>query len=256
MNLTFDPAAADVYRSPSQRIRVLTERWASENLYCPGCGAERLRKRENNSPVRDFVCEACKEEFELKSQKKPFGKAVADGAYSTMIERLGSRENPNLMLLHYDAIRLSVVSLTVVPKQFFIPDIVKVRSPLSARARRAGWIGCNILLELVPSAGRIFLIRDRVPEARPSVLHNWKQTLFLRKNHEIDRRRWLLDVMSIVDRMGRREFTLSEVYGFEQWIGERHPGNRHVRAKIRQQLQVLRGNGYIEFIGGGRYRRL
>ena len=29
----------------------------------------------------------------------------------------------------------------------------------------------------------------------------------------------------------------------------------HIRDKIRQQLQVLRDLGFLEFFGGGRYRR-
>jgi type II restriction enzyme len=33
-----------------------------------------------------------------------------------------------------------------------------------------------------------------------------------------------------------------------------HPDNRHVPDKIRQQLQVLRDLGFVEFLGGGRYR--
>jgi hypothetical protein len=36
---------------------------------------------------------------------------------------------------------------------------------------------------------------------------------------------------------------------------ERYPNNRHVRAKLRQQLQRLRDLGLIEFLGGGLYRR-
>ncbi len=35
-----------------------------------------------------------------------------------------------------------------------------------------------------------------------------------------------------------------------------HPGNRHVRPKIRQQLQILRDLGSIEFLAGGRYQAL
>jgi hypothetical protein len=35
-----------------------------------------------------------------------------------------------------------------------------------------------------------------------------------------------------------------------------HPANRHVRDKIRQQLQVLRDLGLIEFLGRGGYRSL
>ena len=30
--------------------------------------------------------------------------------------------------------------------------------------------------------------------------------------------------------------------------------NRHVRPKIRQQLQVLRDLGLLDFLGGGSYR--
>jgi type II restriction enzyme len=33
-----------------------------------------------------------------------------------------------------------------------------------------------------------------------------------------------------------------------------HPQNRNIEAKIRQQLQMLRDHGLIEFLGNGRYR--
>ena len=38
-----------------------------------------------------------------------------------------------------------------------------------------------------------------------------------------------------------QEFTLLDIYRFESVISAHHPGNRHVREKIRQQLQVLPG---------------
>lgn len=50
------------------------------------------------------------------------------------------------------------------------------------------------------------------------------------------------------------EFTLREVYGYEDVLSERHPDNNYVRAKVRQQLQVLRDRGVLEFLGGGEYR--
>ena len=49
---------------------------------------------------------------------------------------------------------------------------------------------------------------------------------------------------------------LADVYKFENYLGELHPDNHHVRDKIRQQLQVLRDAGILEFIGRGRYRVL
>lgn len=36
----------------------------------------------------------------------------------------------------------------------------------------------------------------------------------------------------------------------------RYPENRHVREKLRQQLQRLRDLGLVELLGGGTYRRL
>jgi hypothetical protein len=33
-----------------------------------------------------------------------------------------------------------------------------------------------------------------------------------------------------------------------------HPANRNVQAKIRQQLQVLRDLGHLDFLGNGSYR--
>ena len=44
-------------------------------------------------------------------------------------------------------------------------------------------------------------------------------------------------------RTGRPDFTLNDLYAFEARLSALHPANRHVRAKIRQQLQVLRAPG-------------
>lgn len=50
------------------------------------------------------------------------------------------------------------------------------------------------------------------------------------------------------------EFTLAHVYAHAASLAKLHPNNRHVRDKIRQQLQVLRDLGLLEFLGGGSYR--
>jgi type II restriction enzyme len=109
------------------------------------------------------------------------------------------------------------------------------------------------LLDRIPEAGRIFVLRDGIPEPKDSVLDRWKQTLFLRRAG-VEKRGWLLEVMKAVDLIGRREFDLNDVYAFEERLSAVYPGNNNVRPKIRQQLQVLRDNGYLEFLGGGRYR--
>lgn len=92
----------------------------------------------NNSPLADFLCGSCSEEFELKSQKSRFGAKVADGAYKTKCERLAASNNPNLLLMNYDVKSLSVINLLIVPKHFFVREIIEERKPLAATARRTG----------------------------------------------------------------------------------------------------------------------
>ena len=41
---------------------------------------------------------------------------------------------------------------------------------------------------------------------------------------------------------------------FEDHLARLHPMNKHIRPKIRQQLQVLRDHGIVEFLGKGLYR--
>ncbi|MGO4871535.1 MAG: DpnI domain-containing protein [Roseiarcus sp.] len=252
MKLSFEESRQAAYDSGSQKARVLTEAWASTQAFCPNCGAERLSKFHNNRPVADFYCANCNEEFELKSQKSKFGPRVVDGAYRTMCERLAAQNNPNLMLLNYSP-AAGVDNLLVVPKHFFVTDIIEERKPLGASARRAGWVGCNILLSCVPDAGKIYIVRDRIVLERQSVLEQWRKTMFLR-NESAGSRGWLLNVLKCVEDLRAQEFGLGDVYAFEARLSGLYPMNKHVRQKIRQQLQVLRDRGYLEFLGRGRYR--
>ncbi len=52
----------------------------------------------------------------------------------------------------------------------------------------------------------------------------------------------------------KQVFTLKDAYSFEARLALIHIRNRHIRPKIRQQLQVLRDLGYLEFMGRGIYR--
>lgn len=79
------------------------------------------------------------------------------GAYSTMIDRITSSDNPDLFVMQYST-DFQVVNLTLIPKFFFTPSIIEKRKPLSANAKRAGWIGCNILYSDIPKQGKIAII--------------------------------------------------------------------------------------------------
>lgn len=143
------------FDSGSQNARVWTEGWVARQLYFLNCGAPHVTKLPNNSPVADFSCAACAEEYELKSQARSIGAKIVVGAHRTMLERLAANNNPNLILLSYHRDERRVVNLSVVPKQFFTPAIIEECKPLAPTAKRAGWIGCNIRLSEIPDAGKI-----------------------------------------------------------------------------------------------------
>lgn len=241
------------YSSGSQSARAWTERWVGDWVYCPNCGNQKINPFPNNSPVADFFCSSCSEEYELKSQKTAFKKKVLDGAYDSKCERLAASNNPNLFLLNYDLKQLSVVNLLIVPKHFFVPEIIEKRKPLAATARRAGWIGSNILLDQIPDSGKIFILKNGVPQPKDAVLAEWKKTLFLR-SEPLEARSWLIEVMKCVESIGENEFELDDVYRFERQLSELYPNNQNVRPKIRQKLQELRDHGFLDFISRGRYR--
>jgi type II restriction enzyme len=252
MKLGFEEAQSP-YTSGTQSARLWTERWVRDQMYCPNCGVAKINAFPNNSPVADFFCASCKEEFELKSQKSIFRTKVLDGAFRTKCDRLAASNNPSLFLLNYDRKQLSVVNLMVVPKHFFVREIIEERKPLKPTARRAGWIGSYILLNQVPTSGKIFIVRDGQPEPKENVLAQWKKTLFLR-NEGLEARGWLIEVMKCVEAIGRHEFDIDDIYAFESHLGRLYPGNQNVKPKIRQQLQYLRDRGYLDFVSRGRYR--
>lgn len=254
MKLTFDSQIADAYKSQAQKTRVLTEQWVDKSIFCPNCGHLDIDRYPNNQPVADFYCSNCCEDYELKSKQNNIGTKIVDGAYRTMMERLQSNKNPNLFLLSYDLSSLEVLNFLVVPKHFFVPEIIEKRKPLASTARRAGWVGCNILLQSIPQIGKIFFVRNRKVELKTKVLAKWKKTLFLREEKEVSAKGWLLDIMVCVEKLGRKEFSLGEVYAFENELSKKHPDNKHIKDKIRQQLQVLRDKGYLQFTSRGNYR--
>lgn len=252
MKLGFEESQT-AYASGSQNARAWTEAWVSAWAYCPHCGNTKISSFPNNSPLADFFCTTCKEEFELKSQKGKFGAKVLDGEFKTKCDRLAASNNPNLLLMNYDLKSLAVVNLFIVPKHFFVREIIEERKPLAATARRAGWIGSKILLDRVPESGKIHIVQNSLIRAKELVLADWQKTLFLR-DESPETRGWLLDVMKCVESLGKCDFTIDEVYAFERHLGDLYPGNQNVKPKIRQQLQYLRDRGFIDFASRGNYR--
>lgn len=251
MQLHFHMEVAKNYTSSSQKARVLTEDWVNRYIYCPNCGLKNIEKYDNNKPVADFFCNQCEEDYELKSKSGAMINKIVDGAHKTMIERLNSDANPNFFFLNYALDTFSVRNFFVIPKHFFVPEIIEKRKPLKKTARRAGWVGCNILLQNIPLSGKIYYIRNGAVESTGTVLQQWQKTLFLKREKN---KGWLIDIINCIEHLNKNTFSLDEIYSFEATLATKHPENRHIKDKIRQQLQILRDRGYLEFKGNGNYR--
>lgn len=252
MNLQMDLTVARGYKSPSQIAKVVTENWMRREGYCPSCYSN-LKQSKANSRVLDFDCPNCKNQYELKGKKSKHAKKVTDGAYESMIERIYEDNSPHFFFLAYDQ-SFSVQNLVAVPNYFFQSSVIEKRKPLSPTAKRAGWIGCNILLDQIPDIGKIKLIENsRIVE--PTTVHKiWQKTAFLGQQKQIENRGWTLDVMKCIEMLGTKNFSLQQVYSFESYLSLRHPGNKHIQEKIRQQLQLLRDKGFLDFIRPGFYQ--
>lgn len=252
MDLELRSEVAVDYKGP-QRTRVLTETWVQENLYCPACPSDNLEPAPRGTRVIDFTCPSCKESYQLKGRKYPFGNRVVDSAYEPKIKAIYAGTIPNFLFLHYDPRALRISDLFVVSKYFMSESIIEQRRPLSERARRCGWIGSNILLGNLPRDARISIVEGGHEVPKAVVRTQWSRFLFLRER-SVYSRGWLADVLACVRELNREAFTLADVYAFEKRLAELHPKNRHIRPKIRQQLQVLRDYGIIEFLEKGVYR--
>ncbi len=170
-----------------------------------------------------------------------------------MLDRIKSINNPELFVLQYSCDYI-VTDLTLVPKFFFVPQLIEERKPLSDTARRAGWIGCNILYSEIPRAGKIKIIKKGRIHSVNEVVAKYSKL----KNLEISdiyKRTWLLDVFDCVNSIEKDEFCLKDIYAYVEILQKKHVNNHHVEAKIRQQLQLLRDRGLIDFLGKGQYRK-
>lgn len=254
MNLRFNAALAEGYKSKSQKIRVMSEHWICENMFCPCCGNLHIISLKNNEPVADMRCNNCGEIFELKSKMGKIGKKINDGAYDTMIKRITSITNPDLFIMRYSS-DLEILDLTIVPKFFFVPHIIERRKPLAPTAQRAGWIGCNILYSEIPKQGKISIIKNGTMKSSQEIVENYAKIKKL-NTENIDARGWLMDVLNCVNDIGSDEFSLQEMYYYVKILQNQHRDNHNTEAKIRQQLQLLRDRGIIEFLGKGYYRKL
>jgi type II restriction enzyme len=161
-----------------------------------------------------------------------------------MMQAIQEDRTPNLYALHYNRISWQVRNLILIPHFAFSESTIERRPPLGSGARRAGWIGCNIVLSNIPSDARINLVSNGIPTPPHQVRESFHRLKPLQEL-SVKERGWTLDVLRVVRSLDKTEFSNKDVYAFASQLGKLHPDNRHIRDKIRQQLQVLRDRGFL-----------
>ena len=255
MILNLPSKVAAGYKSASQKARVITEAWTLANMYCPACTSNNLDKTRAGTEVVDFLCSRCDSQFQLKATSKLIGRKIVDAAYDGMMRAIVENRLPHFLLLSYDNFKATVNDLLLIPGFCFSASAIEARKPLKPTARRAGWVGCNIILDLVPPEGRIKIVHSGNIVPKIAVRKDFRNVEPL-ADFSSKKRGWTLDVLTVLRSLSKREFTIDEAYSFDKVLSQRHPENRHVRAKIRQQLQILRDLGYLKFVRRGQYRWL
>lgn len=258
MRLDLDARLGEGYPSASQWARRVTEGWAAANLYCPACTAPQLSAHVNNRAVEDYHCPACARQVQVKAKQGKIGASIANSAFAKKKAAILANRAPDYCFLGYSREELAVNDVLWVPGHFMTMSVISVRKPLGATARRSGWIGSTIHLNLIPAQGKIPLVESGRPIAPAAVRRQFKQTMFVSRMPP-EKRGWVTDVLACIDFLDIRqgaEFTNDDVYACEERLLALHPKNNNVRPKIRQQLQVLAKHGVVARTAPGRYRRL
>lgn len=244
MDLALRAELATGYHSWSQVGRVLPQEWVGRELPCLRCSVKPLTPTPENTKARDFDCGSCGEPYELKSTFRRFSRIVPNGQFDTFLETISSDRVPNLVLLEYDRERFLVRNLTAIHRTLISPEAIRPRNALSEKAERAGWKGCSIDLSLIPPSGRVRVVHLGRPIEWPIVKEAWRRFEFMIKIRP-ESRGWNRDILALLQTLPSTSFRLDEAYAFENQLKDLHPGNRNIRPKIRQQLQILVARGIL-----------
>lgn len=253
MNLTMDLTPGKKYTKKTKQAMAITENWLLNNFCCPFCNSKLIKYQENNI-CADFYCKKCNEDFELKSKNGKFSASKITGsAYQTTIDKINSDNNSNWILLEHD--NYKVKRIVFIPRYFFYDNVVEPRNKLSEHARRAGWQGCRINLNLIPSFGKICYLNDAEEIDQKIISYRLKQAEKLKKINPKEKT-WRSEVLYLIDKIPDSIFTLKQLKKEIPALEKEHPENKNIDSKIRQMLQELRDKGFIIFLDKGLYQKL
>ncbi|MBR5647896.1 restriction endonuclease [Candidatus Saccharibacteria bacterium] len=233
------------YKNKSQKARVITEAWLLENFKCPFCNSKLAQYTANNK-CTDYYCKKCNEDFELKTINGKFPKGKMNGAsYKATLEKINSDKSSHWILLEHN--NFTVNRLTFIPKFFFYDEMIEPRKELSKTAKRHGWQGCKISLNMIPSFGKISYIKNN-KEVDDKIINYKLEKASGFKNANLKNKNWKLEILSLIDSVPETVFSASDLYEYIPALEEKHPDNHNIDAKIRETLQQLRDEGYVKFL--------
>ena len=237
-----------------QIIKVLTEHWTANNIFCPVCWSA-LDKHKIDKPINDLFCIDCKNDFELKSEKLKskkwnFWKMLTWGSYKKAIEAIETKPMHLFVLKYSDD--FTITNFLVVPKYFFTKNVI-IKRPKALKGR-SNYFMSDIDFSAIPESWKIHYINNWTYKTRTEILEEWNKVKFLEEikdkkgTEKWEAKWWLLDIMLCIEKLDKKIFHLKELDIFLEELQLKHPKNNYIKDKIRQKIQVLRDKWYLEFV--------
>lgn len=106
-------------------------------------------------------------------------------------------------------------------------------------------------------------ILKSIPKYRDKELESYNQNTEVDSILDIDTNlvkanlnNWKKITFEVIESIHQAEFSLSDIYGYEDIFSEKFPNNNTIKDSIRRNLQELRDLGLIKFLGNGKYKKL
>jgi hypothetical protein len=142
-----DFSIAAQFKSRAQVARVAIETWAAANVDCWRCRSA-LIPMPANAELMDAVCSDQHHEVQVKAISGVAKDRLSGAAYGPMLRRLSENGRlPDYLIVSYDRPRSLVLLAEFVDGSSLGIERITARAPLTAGAKRAGWIGATIDLD-------------------------------------------------------------------------------------------------------------
>ena len=83
-----------------------------------------------------------------------------------------------------------------IPKYFFYDEMIEPRKELSETARRHGWQGCRIALNMIPSFGKISYIKNNKEVDKKIIAYKLGKASAFKKSN-LKNKNWKLEILSL-----------------------------------------------------------